>query len=36
MFEQPVVALFDVDLFANHTSQYTSPKSWGVHWRRLG
>jgi hypothetical protein len=25
MFEQPVVALFDVDLFANHTSQYTSP-----------
>ena len=25
MFEQPVVAPFDVDLFANHTSQYASP-----------
>ena len=28
MFEQPLVALFDVDLFADHTSEYTSPKSW--------
>jgi hypothetical protein len=34
--EQPVVALFDIDLLANHTSQYTSPNhgelpgGWGL------